>query len=167
MQSVPSQDRALPYAALLKKAKDLGLRRLETSVLRFPSTRAAYAVCSATLEADDGSIYREVGSVPAISSSGETQARAVECACLKAKASVLEAFTGIKCKPTEPTSEPAQTGKCIAAMPTGAASTSAPIPLEPCAECGALLTQGNVDFSTKLFKRPLCVACQINTAASN
>ncbi len=78
MQSVPNQDKVVPYKALLKKAKDLGLRRLETSVLRFPSTRAAYAVCSATLEADDGTIHREVASVPAISSSGETQARAVE-----------------------------------------------------------------------------------------
>ena len=95
MQSVPRQARVLPYDALLKKAKDLGLRRLETSVLRFPSGRAAYAVCSATLEADDGSIHREVASVPAVSSSGETQSRAVEGACLKAKARVLEAFTGV------------------------------------------------------------------------
>ena len=98
MQGITSQNKVLPYEALLEKAKDLGLRRLETTVLRFPSARAGYAVCSATLEADDGSIYREVASVPAVSSSGETQARAVEGACLRAKARVLEAFTGLKCK---------------------------------------------------------------------
>jgi len=167
MKEVPRQTTSLPYDALLKAAKDIGLRRLEATVLRFPSAKSNYAVCSATLEADIGVIYRETATVVPASSSGTAQATALDSACVKAKALVLEAFTGIKCKPTEPTSEPAQTGKCIAAMPTGAASTSAPIPLEPCAECGALLTQGNVDFSMKLFKRPLCVACQINTAASN
>lgn len=165
MQSVPSQDRALPYDALLKKAKDLGLRRLETSVLRFPSGRAAYAVCSATLEADDGSIHREVASFPAIASSGETQAKAVECACIKAKARALEAFTGLRCKLDAPA--PARRAVSEAApAPTQPRKTLEPVPNEPCSECGATLSPGNHEFSTKLFKRPLCVPCQINTATS-
>ena len=165
MQSVPSQAKALPYDALLKKAKDLGLRRLETSVLRFPSGRAAYAVCSATLEADDGSIYREVASVPAVSSSGETQSRAVEGVCLKAKERVLEAFTGHRCKLDGPA--PAQRAMSdVAPVPTQPRKTLEPVPNEPCSECGATLSPGNHEFSTKLFKRPLCVPCQINTAAS-
>jgi len=164
MQSVPSQAKALPYDALLKKAKDLGLRRLETSVLRFPSGRAAYAVCSATLEADDGSIHREVASVPAVSSSGETQARAVECACIRAKAHVLEAFTGLKCKLDAPA--PAQRVVNEAApLPMQPRKTPEPIPDAPCSECGAPLSPGNHEFSTKLFRRPLCVTCQINAAA--
>jgi len=165
MQSVPSQTRILPYDALLKKAKGLGLRRLETMVLRFPSTRAAYAVCSATLEADDGSIYREVASVPAISSSGETQARAVECSCLRAKARALQTFTGLRCKLDEPA--PAQRVVNEAApLPMQPRKTPEPIPDELCSECGAALTYGHYEFSTRMFKRPLCAACQINTAAS-
>jgi len=165
MQSVPNQDKALSYEALLEKAKDLGLRRLETSVLRFPSTRAAYAVCSATLEADDGSIYREVGSVPAISSSGETQARAVECACLKAKASVLEAFTGLRCKLDERAPARRHVGEATP-VPIQPRKALEPTPEEPCSECGAALTYGHYEFSTRMFKRPLCAACQINAAAS-
>ncbi len=165
MQNVPSQTRILPYEALLEKAKALGLRRLETTVLRFPSARAAYAVCSATLEADDGSIYREVASVPAVSSSGETQARAVECACVKAKARVLEAFAGIRCKLDEPA--PARrTANETTPMPVQSRKVSEPVPTEPCAECGAALTYGHYEFSTRMFKRPLCAACQINAAAS-
>ena len=165
MQSVPSQAKALPYDALLKKAKDLGLRRLETSVLRFPSTRAGYAVCSATLKADDGSIYREVASFPAIGSSGETQAKAVECACIKAKARALEAFTGLRCKLDAPA--PARRAVSEAApAPTQPRKTLEPVPNEACSECGAPLTYGHYEFSTRMFRRPLCAACQINTATS-
>lgn len=165
MQSAPSQTKALPYEALLKKAKDLGLRRLETSVLRFPSARAAYAVCSATLEADDGSIYSEVASFPAIASSGETQAKAVECACVRAKARVLEAFTGIRCKINEPA--PARRVVSEATpVPLQPRKTPEPIPDELCFECGATLSPGNHEFSTKLFRRPLCVTCQINAAVA-
>ena len=165
MQNVRSQTRVLPYDSLLKTAKDLGLRRLETMMVRFPSTRTAYAVCSATLEADDGSIYREVASVPAVSSSGETQARAVEGACLRAKARVLEAFTGLKCKLDAPA--PARRAVSdVAPVPTQPRKTLEPVPNEPCSECGATLSPGNHEFSTKLFKRPLCVPCQINTATS-
>jgi len=164
MQSVPRQARVLPYDALLKKAKDLGLRRLETSVLRFPSTRAGYAVCSATLKADDGSIYREVASFAAIGSSGETQAKAVECACIKAKARALEAFTGLRCKLDAPA--PARRAVSEAApLPMQPRKTPEPIPDAPCSECGAPLSPGNHEFSTKLFRRPLCVTCQINAAA--
>ena len=164
MQSVPRQARVLPYDALLKKAKDLGLRRLETVVLRFPSTRAGYAVCSATLKADDGSIYREVASFPAIASSGETQAKAVECACIKAKARALEAFTGLRCKLDAPA--PARRAVSEAApLPMQPRKTPEPIPDAPCSECGAPLSPGNHEFSTKLFRRPLCVTCQINAAA--
>ena len=165
MQNVPSQTRILPYDALLKKAKDLGLRRLETAVLRFPSTRAGYAVCSATLEADDGSIYKEVASFPAIASSGETQAKAVECACIKAKARALEAFTGLRCKLDAP-APVRRAVSDVAPVPTQPRKTLEPVPNEPCSECGATLSPGNHEFSTKLFKRPLCVPCQINTAAS-
>ena len=164
MQGITSQNKVLPYEALLEKAKDLGLRRLETTVLRFPSARAGYAVCSATLEADDGSIYREVASVPAVSSSGETQARAVECACIRAKVHVLEAFTGLKCKLGAPA--PAQRVVNEAApLPMQPRKTPEPIPDAPCSECGAPLSPGNHEFSTKLFRRPLCVTCQINAAA--
>ena len=164
MQSVPSQAKALLYDALLKKAKDLGLRRLETAVLRFPSTRAGYAVCSATLEADDGSIYKEVASFPAIASSGETQAKAVECACIKAKARALEAFTGLRCKLDAPA--PARRAVSdVAPLPMQPRKTPEPIPDAPCSECGAPLSPGNHEFSTKLFRRPLCVTCQINAAA--
>ncbi len=165
MQGIPSQNKTLSYEALLKKAKDLGLRRLETSVLRFASARAAYAVCSATLEADDGSIYREVASVPAVSSSGETQSRAVECACLKAKARVLEAFTGLRCKLDEP-AQARQIADKAAPVPIQPRKASEPTPEEPCSECGAALTYGHYEFSTRMFKRPLCAACQINAAAS-
>ena len=165
MQSVPSQDRALPYAALLKKAKDLGLRRLETSVLRFPSTRAGYAVCSATLEADDGSIYREVASFAAIGSSGETQAKAVECACIKAKARALEAFTGLRCKLDAPAPAQRHVGEATLA-PIQSRKAPEPVPDEACSECGAPLTYGHYEFSTRMFRRPLCAACQIKTAAS-
>ncbi len=166
MQSVPSQAKALLYDALLKKAKDLGLRRLETAVLRFPSTRAGYAVCSATLEADDGSIYKEVASFPAIASSGETQAKAVECACIKAKARALEAFTGLRCKLDDAPAPMRRAVRDVAPVPTQPRKTLEPVPNEPCSECGATLSPGNHEFSTKLFKRPLCVPCQINTAAS-
>ena len=165
MQSVPSQAKALLYDALLKKAKDLGLRRLETSVLRFPSGRAAYAVCSATLEADDGSIYREVASVPAVSSSGETQARAVEGACLRAKARVLEAFTGLKCKLDAPAPAQRHVGEATLA-PIQSRKAPEPVPDEACSECGAPLTYGHYEFSTRMFKRPLCASCQVNTATS-
>ena len=166
MQSVPSQAKALLYDALLKKAKDLGLRRLETAVLRFPSTRAGYAVCSATLEADDGSIYKEVASFPAIASSGETQAKAVECACIKAKARALEAFTGLRCKLDDAPAPMRRAVRDVAPVPTQPRKTLEPVPNEPCSECGATLSPGNHEFSTKLFKRPLCVPCQINTATS-
>ena len=165
MQNVPSQTRILPYEALLEKAKALGLRRLETMMVRFPSTRTAYAVCSATLKADDGSIYREVASVPAVSSSGETQARAVEGACLKAKARVLEAFTGLRCKLDAPATA-RQIVNEATPVPIQPCKTSEPTPDEPCSECGAMLSPGNHEFSTRLFKRPLCVPCQINAAAS-
>jgi hypothetical protein len=165
MQNVPSQTRILPYEALLEKAKALGLRRLETMMVRFPSTRTAYAVCSATLEADDGSIYSEVASFPAIGSSGETQAKAVECACIKAKARALEAFTGLRCKLDAP-APVRRAVSDVAPVPTQPRKTLEPVPNEPCSECGATLSPGNHEFSTKLFKRPLCVPCQINTAAS-
>ena len=165
MQNVRSQTRVLPYDSLLKTAKDLGLRRLETMMVRFPSTRTAYAVCSATLEADDGSIYSEVASFPAIGSSGETQAKAVECACIKAKARALEAFTGLRCKLDAPA--PARRAVSEAApLPMQPRKTPEPIPDELCSECGAALTYGHYEFSTRMFKRPLCAACQVNAAAS-
>ena len=165
MQSVSNQTKALSYDALLKKAKGLGLRRLETSVLRFPSTRAGYAVCSATLETEDGSIYRDVASAPAVSSSGETQARAVEGACLKAKARVLEAFTGLRCKLDAPATA-RQIVNEATPVPIQPRKALEPTPEEPCSECGAALTYGHYEFSTRMFKRPLCAACQINAAAS-
>ncbi len=165
MQGITSQNKVLPYEALLEKAKDLGLRRLETTVLRFPSARAGYAVCSATLEADDGSIYREVASVPALSSSGETQARAVEGACLRAKARVLEAFTGLKCKLDAPAPAQRHVGEATLA-PIQSRKAPEPVPDEACSECGAPLTYGHYEFSTRMFKRPLCASCQVNTATS-
>jgi len=167
MQNVPDQVKthALPYEALLRKAKDLGLRRLEAMVLRFPSMRTGYAVCSATLEADDGSIYREIASVSAVSSSGETQAKAVECACLRAKARVVEAFTGLRCKLDE--TAPAQRIESKAVpVPMQTGRILEPIPDAPCSECGAVLTYGHYEFSRRMFKRPLCAACQVNAAAS-
>lgn len=165
MQNVTSQVKALPYETLLNKAKGLGLRRLKTSVLRFPSARAACAVCSATLEADDGSIYRNVASAPAISSSGETQARAVECACVRAKARVLEAFTGMRCKLDAPAPARGVVSE-VTPVPLQPRKTPEPIPDELCSECGAALGYGHYEFSTRMFKRPLCTACQINAAAS-
>ena len=165
MQNVPSQTRILPYEALLEKAKALGLRRLETMMVRFPSTRTAYAVCSATLEADDGSIYREVASFAAIGSSGETQAKAVECACIKAKARALEAFTGLRCKLDAPAPAQRHVGEATLA-PIQSRKAPEPVPDEACSECGAPLTYGHYEFSTRMFKRPLCASCQVNTATS-
>lgn len=157
------------YEALINMAKTQGLRSLETTVLRFPSANSNYAACSATLEAADGATYKEVACVAAASRSGDAQAKALELACQRAKLKALESFTGIKCEvetiPSAPSPQPS-----LKAGATLVESSRAPAPLVlptgPCSECGTELSPGNHEFSTKLFKRPLCVPCQINVAAS-
>ena len=56
MPIVTRKTKALPYDDLLMAANGRGLRRLETTVLRFPATASNYAGCSATVEADSGAI---------------------------------------------------------------------------------------------------------------
>ncbi len=167
MPIVTRKTKALPYDDLLMAANGLGLRRLETTVLRFPTAASNYAVCSATVEADSGAIYKEVATTVATSSSETARARAVESACMKAKMLALETFTGIKGIPAKEELAPAATmPRAAAPVPERSITPLAPAPTEPCSECGAPLSPGNHEFSTKLFRRPLCVTCQIKAAAS-
>jgi hypothetical protein len=169
MQKASQQAHALPYDALLMEAKGSGMRRLETTVLRFPSVNSDYAVCSATLETADGATYSEVACAAATSTSGDAQAKALELACQKAKSKALESFTGIKCEVKTVLSVLSpQPSLKAGATPAESSRVPAPLvlPTGPCYECGAELSPGNHEFSTKLFKRPLCVPCQINAAAS-
>jgi hypothetical protein len=164
MQKASQQARALPY-----EAKGSGMRRLEITVLRFPSVNSNYAVCAATLEAADGAIYKEVACVAAASSSGDAQAKALELACQRARSKALESFVGIKCEvetiPSAPSPQPSLKADATPVQPS---RTPAPpiLPTGPCSECGAEISPANNEFSTNLFKRPLCVPCQINIAAS-
>lgn len=158
---------ALPYDDLLTKSRGLGLRRLEITVLRFPSSASNYAVCAATLEADSGAIHKEVATAVAASSSETAGARAIESACIKAKMRALEAFTGIKGIPANEELAPAATAPRAAAPVAKRSSPPlAPAPIEPCSECGAHLTYGHREFSVNMFRRPLCAACQIQAASS-
>lgn len=167
MPAVTRKAESLLYDDLLIAAKGLGLRRLEATVLRFPTTASNYAVCAATLEADSGAIYREVATTVAISSSETARARAVESACMKAKMLALETFTGIKGIPAKEELAPAATvPRAAAPVAKRNSPMLAPAPTEPCSECGAPLTYGHREFSMNMFKRPLCVACQINAASS-
>ena len=157
------------YEALINMAKTQGLRSLETTVLRFPSVNSNYAACSATLEAADGATYKEVACVAAASRSGDAQAKALELACQRAKSKALESFTGIKCEvetiPSAPSTRPSlKTGATL--LQSSRAPAPLTLPTGPCSECGAEISPGNYEFSTNLFKRPLCVSCQINAAAS-
>jgi len=167
MPTVTHKANALPYDDLLMAAKGLGLRRLEATVLRFPTSASNYAVCAATLEADSGAVYKDVATTVAISSSETARAGAVESACMKAKMLALETFTGVKGIPAKEESAPAVTvPRAAAPVAKRSSPPLAPAPAEPCSECGTPLTYGHYEFSTRMFKRPLCVPCQINTAAS-
>ena len=167
MQIAFRQAETPQYEALINVAKTQGLRSLETTVLRFPSVNANYAACSATLEAADGATYKEVARRCCFKF-GDAQAKALELACQRAKSKALESFTGIKCEVETIPSAPSRNLhlRLVRHWSNPPGRQRHWFCLLGHVRMWRRDIPGNHEFSTNLFKRPLCVPCQINIAAS-
>ena len=164
------------YGGLLELAREKGLKRLEVEIVQIPSPENGnYAVCSATLEGEDNSIYREVGDASPDNVNGNIAPHILRMAATRAKARALRDFTGIDMVSFEEMGEieddhteasPIKQGRDSEPSRRAARSgRSDRAALPSCDGCGAEVTQSVYDFSMRRFGRPLCMVCQRKAAA--
>ncbi|NPV81940.1 MAG: hypothetical protein HPY52_17040 [Firmicutes bacterium] len=164
------------YGGLLELARGKGLKRLEVEIVQIPSPENGnYAVCSATLEGEDNSIYREVGDASPNNVNGNIAPHILRMAATRAKARALRDFTGVDMVSFEEMGEiegvddkAPLTEKNNSAGPSRGGSrtnrrSKSDFPL--CHECGTEVTRAVYRFSTNKYGRPLCMACQRKAAA--
>ncbi|NPV81768.1 MAG: hypothetical protein HPY52_16165 [Firmicutes bacterium] len=164
------------YSGLLELAREKGLRRLEVEIVQIPSPENGnYAVCSATLEGEDGSIYREVGDASPDNVNKNIAPHILRMAATRAKARALRDFTGVDMVSFEEMGEIEddydeaapikQGGDSEPSRREGRSGRSDRATLPLCGHCGAEITQSVYNFSMRKFGRPLCMACQRKAAA--
>ena len=164
------------YGGLLELAREKGIRRLEAEIVQIPSPENGnYAVCSATLEGEDGSIYREVGDASPDNVNRNIAPHILRMAATRAKARALRDFTGVDMTSLEemgeieddydeepPIKQSGDSGLSRRGVRSGRSNRAA---LPSCDGCGAEITQSVYNFSMRRFGRPLCMACQRKAAA--
>ena len=164
------------YGGLLELAREKGLKRLEVEIVQIPSPENGnYAVCSATLEGEEGSIYREVGDASPDNVNRNIAPHILRMAATRAKARALRDFTGVDMVSFEEMGEieddndeapPIKQGRDSGPSRSATKpdrSDRATLPL--CNHCGAEITHSVYNFSTRRYGRPLCMACQRKAAA--
>ena len=156
------------YGGLLELARQRGLKRLEVDIIQIPSaSNGNHGVCSARLEAEDGSTYREVGDASPDNVNGNIVPHILRMAATRAKARALRDFTGVDMVSFEEVGElqdeAPQDKEDIGPSPGGTKANEVGLP--PCSGCGAQITQAVHNFSMSRFGMPLCMACQRKAAA--